>query len=69
MAAFMEQTMGKEFQFKLGQQVAIKVSGETGEVLGRAEYSTAENNYFLRYRAVDGRAVEAWWQESSLQAA
>jgi hypothetical protein len=59
--------MGKEFKFNLGDKVAIAASGETGEVHGRAEYSNAESSYFVRYKAADGRATEAWWQEGALQ--
>lgn len=54
------------FKFKLGQQVRIAVSGETGEIVGRAEYTTTENSYYLRYKGADGRAVRDWWDESSL---
>lgn len=54
------------FNFELGQHVAIEASDETGVVIGRAEYATSENSYFLRYRAADGRATEAWWPESAL---
>lgn len=69
MAAFEEETMDKTtFKFNLGQQVTIAVSGETGEILGRAEYTTAENNYYIRYKSTDGRAIENWWVESALQA-
>lgn len=57
------------FKFKLGEKVTVEVSGESGEILGRAEYTTAENNYFLRYKSADGRAVEAWWQEGALKTA
>ncbi len=58
-----------DFKFNLGEQVTVEVSGETGEVLGRAEYTTAANTYFIRYRCADGRAVEAWWQEDALKTA
>ena len=57
------------FKFNLGDKVAVEVSGETGEVLGRAEYTTAANNYFVRYKSADGRAVETWWQEDALASA
>lgn len=57
------------FKFNLGEKVTVDVSGETGEVLGRAEYTTSANNYYVRYRAADGRAVEAWWQEDALKTA
>jgi hypothetical protein len=59
----------KTFKFELGQQVAIDASGETGEVIGRAEYQRSENGYQVRYRANDGRAVEGWWGESALVSA
>lgn len=56
----------KEFKFSLGQQVVNSVSDEAGEVIGRAEYTTSENSYLVRYRAGDGRAVDSWWQESAI---
>lgn len=56
------------FKFDLSQQVTIATIGEQGEVVGRAEYSTSENHYYLRYKSADGRAVEAWWAESALAA-
>ncbi|HHA2858088.1 TPA: hypothetical protein ACOFDH_000461 [Stenotrophomonas maltophilia] len=56
----------KQFKFELGQQVNIAASGEGGEVIGRAEYTTSENTYYIRYKAADGRATESWWSESAL---
>jgi uncharacterized membrane protein len=60
--------MGK-FNFALGQKVTISISGEQGEVHGRAEYTNLDNCYFVRYKAADGRAAEGWWQEDALQGA
>ena len=57
------------FAFSLGQQVVITASSEEGEVVGRAEYSNSSNSYYVRYRARDGRATEAWWTEDALTAA
>ncbi|WP_175681176.1 hypothetical protein [Burkholderia cenocepacia] len=54
------------FKFRLGDEVTIVASGETGEVIGRAEYSNAEDGYLVRYKAGDGRATESWWSESAL---
>jgi hypothetical protein len=59
--------MDKEFKFKLNAQVSITVSGETGTVLGRAEYTSAEDNYYVRYKGADGQAKQDWWPESALQ--
>jgi len=57
----------KAFVFELGQVITIKCSGETGNIIGRAQYENSENSYLIRYQAGDGRAVEVWWQESALQ--
>lgn len=57
------------FKFELKQVVRITESDEQGTVQGRAEYTASENNYFVRYKAADGRATEAWWPEDALTAA
>jgi hypothetical protein len=56
------------FKLGLGSKVRIEVSGEEGTVEGRAEYRSIENQYYVRYKAGDGRAVEAWWSESAIEA-
>ena len=58
-----------EFSFKLGDRVRITESGESGEVIGRAHYSYAEDGYLIRYTAGDGRRVVNWWTVSALTAA
>lgn len=55
-----------KFKFDLGTQVTISISSESGEVIGRAEYKAGENTYLIRYKSADGRAVENWWNESTL---
>jgi len=55
-----------KFKFELNSKIKIEISGEHGEVIGRAEYTTAEPSYFVRYVTADGRAVEQWWTESSI---
>ena len=57
------------FFFCLRQVVKIVESDEVGTVHGRAEYTTSEPQYLIRYKAADGRAVEAWWPENALLAA
>lgn len=56
------------FKFELSQILKIVESGEAGVCIGRAEFSNDERSYKLRYCAGDGRAVEAWWGESALEA-
>jgi len=53
-------------RFQLKDLVVITVSGESGEVIGRAEYVSCLPAYLVRYKSADGRAVEAWWTETAL---
>lgn len=58
--------MGESSRFELNEFVDMALSGERGIVIGRAEYTAAENSYLVRYKASDGGQVEAWWNESAL---
>ena len=58
-----------EFEFNLAQTVRLIDSTETGLVIARAEYLHGENQYYVRYRAGDGRLTEAWWGASALEVA
>lgn len=58
-----------ELKFQLNQTVVIKVSGEDGQIVGRAQYMNASPSYLVRYKSGDGRAVESWWSEDALHAA
>ena len=55
------------WQFSLEQAVILKFSREVGVVIGRAEYMAMEDQYLIRYKAADGRQVEAWWGASALE--
>lgn len=59
--------MKEAFAFALGEQCHITVSGETGLVMGRAQYINSPNSYLLFYKAADGRAVEQWWRQDQLE--
>ncbi len=59
----------REFKFAMGDTVGLTTSKESGTVIGSAHYATMEDQYFVRYKAGDGRQVEAWWGESALVAA
>jgi hypothetical protein len=49
----------------LGKTVVIKVSLERGQVIGVASFLESQPDALVRYRANDGRAVEAWWKLSA----
>lgn len=51
----------------LGDQVIITCSSEHGTVVGIARYMSGNTDYLIRYRAMDGRAVEQWWSESAIE--
>lgn len=53
-------------KLRLGKTATITCSGEQGRIIGIATYEDDETRAFLRYKAADGRAVEAWWPESAL---
>jgi len=55
------------YEYKMGDHVKLSASGETGKIIGRAEYDHTENNYLIRYMAGDGRQVEQWWAETALE--
>ena len=55
-----------EFRYNLGDRVELKESGESGEVIGRAEYAYAESSYYVRYKAADGRQVDNWHSDSGV---
>jgi hypothetical protein len=56
------------YQFEIGDQVNITVSGENGKVIGRAEYDEEPPSYFVHYKTGDGRAVQSWWNAARLTA-
>jgi hypothetical protein len=53
-----------KFNFDLKEKVKLVHSDESGEVIGRAEHTTCENQYRVVYKASDGRQVTDWWEES-----
>jgi hypothetical protein len=53
--------------FDLKATVRLAQSREAGEIIGKAEYVEAPTAYLVRYVAADGRLVEQWWDESTLQ--
>ena len=55
------------WQFSLEQAVILKFSREVGVVIGRAEYMSREDQYLIRYKAADGRQVDAWWGASAIE--
>jgi hypothetical protein len=55
------------FKFENRQKVEIVVSGEFGEIIGRAEYPVQEDKYLIRYKNANGVATENWWSESAIE--
>lgn len=56
----------KKYKYDLGQKLVIGCSNEEGQVIARSDSAAHVDQYLLRYKAGDGRAVEAWWDETAL---
>lgn len=54
------------FKYALNDKVEIEISGEKGKVFGRAEYIELTAQYWVKYKAADGRAVSNWFYSSDL---
>lgn len=55
-----------KFNFKLKEKVKFAMSGEAGEVIGRAQFTYANPEYRVRYLSSDGRQQEDWIPEDAL---
>lgn len=53
--------------FPLGATARLICSGETGQIIGRAEYTSSGPQVQLRYKAADVRATEAWWNLDAVE--
>lgn len=60
--------MDTDFKYKLGDKVSLIETEECGTIIGRSEYMTSENSYYIRYKTTDGRQVLLWWGESHIVA-
>lgn len=60
--------MNDAFTHNLGDTAIHATSGESGQVIGRAEYLTSEPNYLVRHKTNTGNAAESWWAQSALAA-
>lgn len=54
------------FKFSITGTVKIKVSGQEGEVVGRAEYRDENNSYYVLYVDSSGDAQRGWFCEGEL---
>lgn len=56
-----------KFVFEIDAGVRLRLSHEQGVVIGRAEYKSEENQYYVLYVTADGRQVRDWWNASQLE--
>ncbi len=56
-----------EFDHNIHDVVMISVSGEVGEIVGRAEREYVLHEYLVRYKDANGCAVERWWNENAIE--
>ena len=56
-----------KLKFKLNQKVKVSISGEEGEIMVRSECAGQPNQYYLYYKAANGRAINAWFMEDQIE--
>ena len=56
----------KKWKFGLGTDAKVPNSGEEGTIIGRAEFTTGEDQYLLLHKPSDGQGMEEWLPESRL---
>ncbi|VVE47392.1 hypothetical protein PCO31111_04513 [Pandoraea communis] len=54
------------FALNLGDAVALTMSKEAGFVIGRAEYESTADQFYVRYVAADGRQMRDWFSAEEL---
>lgn len=60
-------TKSKTFKFGLNDDVLILCNkDEIGKVVARAEYTSSDPRYLIRYKTGGGWASESWWDEEAL---
>lgn len=55
-------------QTVFGKTARIKISGETGTIVAFSRHTRVkEPSFQLEYQGADGRAAEAWFNESQIE--
>lgn len=59
------------FKFELGAKVQLKMSKESGVVVGRAEYAKGEQYpaYYVRFVTAQGRQATDWFVDAEIELA
>ncbi len=53
-------------KFSLGDEISIVLSGEQGYVDAYAVYQHSPVQFYIKYKAADGRAVSGWFGAEEL---
>lgn len=56
----------EHFEFNLGDEARLAVTGESGEVIGRADSKHDQNRFQLRYKDAQGCAQTKWFPADAL---
>lgn len=58
--------MENKFKYEIGESVKMALTEERGVVTARAEYQSQAPQYYVLYKAADGRQVENWFSDYAL---
>lgn len=59
----------RKFAFKMGATVVLCLNGTPGEVVGRAQYESARDDYLVKYLNGNGDLCKTWFIESDISKA
>ena len=54
------------FLYNLGTPVKLTQSGESGTIIGRAEFTNSDEQYFVRYVDGNGCLIQKWWPHDAI---
>lgn len=53
--------------FNIGDEVRVILTGQVGQVIGRAEYNNVyPNSYWVQYESGEGNLAKSWFDEQDL---
>lgn len=58
-----------KFAFKMGATIVIYLNGTKGEIVGRAQYESAQDDYLVKYLNGNGDLCKTWFTESDISKA
>ena len=59
----------RKFAFKMGATIVLYLNSTKGEIIGRAQYESAQDDYLVKYLNGNGDFCKTWVTESDISKA